>query len=73
MTYSSRSMIGSDSDWMLNTHAVSSIRWLPTVIISFAAPVNSSPSSIELRTRLEASITAPNELIQASLSWLERK
>src|SRR5438445_13896651 len=49
----------------------SSTRWLPTRYINFAGP--SDLSSTVLITRNAASITAPNELSHASLSWLDRK
>src|SRR5439155_17612230 len=71
-TYSLCSMIASDCNLRPKTHAMSSTRWLPTVNMSLAAPAVGS-SSIELMTSAAESITAPNELIQASLSWLERK
>ena len=51
---------------------MSSTKWLPTVNMSFAAPCDWSPST-EVMISAAASITAPNELIQASLSWLDRK
>src|SRR5256885_11991317 len=49
----------------------SSTKWLPTRYISFAGP--SDLSSTVLITSTAASITAPNELSHASLSWLDRK
>src|SRR5256885_14692064 len=49
----------------------SSTSWLPTRYINFAGP--SDLSSTVLITRTAASITAPNELSHASLSWLDRK
>src|SRR5437879_7013291 len=50
---------------------MSSTRWSPTVNISRAAPADST--STELITSAAASMTAAKELIQASLSWLDRK
>src|SRR3989442_1235449 len=70
--YSLRSMIASWVRVRRKTQATSSTRWLPMVNISLAAPAEGS-SLIELSTRTLESITAPNELIHASLSWLDLK
>src|SRR5260370_37555565 len=68
---SSRSTSGSLVLVKRKYHDRSSTRWLPTVNIKRAGP--SSSSSTALMTRVAASITAPNEFSQASLSWLDRK
>src|SRR6266851_84861 len=68
---SSRSTSGSLVLVKRKYHDRSSTRWLPTVNIKRAGP--SSSSSTALMTRVAASMTAPNEFSQASLSWLDRK
>jgi len=66
-----KSMIASGDVFSLRAQVMSSTKWFPTMNISLAEPLDLS--SVEVMTSAAASITAPNELIHASLSWLDRK
>src|SRR4030081_180134 len=68
-----RSTIGTPAFLNRKYHARSSTRWLPTLNIRRACPSVASSLTRVLRTRVAASMTAPNEFNHASLSWLDRK